>query len=252
MRTGLIAEKIGMSCIYDADGRNVPVTLLKVGECQVTKILSKERNGYTALQIGVMNHKPKKVKKPQREYFAKSNLAPTNRVKEFRVTEECLLNLGDIVTVDHFVKGQYIDVSGVSIGKGFAGVIKRWGFAGLRASHGVSVSHRSHGSTGQCQDPGKVMKGKKMAGHMGAESVTTQNIKIIDVLSEEKILVVKGAIPGHKGAVVYIRDAIKRSLPETAPYPAGLTKSENDLVKANSEGFSPDSKNGSNEAVNEA
>ncbi len=209
MRSGLIAEKVGMSRVFTADGEHIPVTVLRVDNCQVIDHMTQERNGYKAVQIGSGQQKAKSVTKPMRGLFAKAKVEPKKNLKEFRVSEENLLPIGQSITVDHFAEGQLVDVTGVSIGKGFMGAMRRWNFGGLRASHGVSVSHRSHGSTGQCQDPGKVFKGKKMAGHWGHEKVTILNLKVVKTELEGGLILVKGAVPGPKGSIVYVRDAVK-------------------------------------------
>ncbi len=222
VRSGLIARKLGMSRVFDANGTHVPVTVLKIDECEVVAVRRREIHGYDAVQLGAENAKEKHTTRPQRGHFAKAGVSPKRRLAEFRVTEDTLLEVGAELTAAHFVEGQFVDVSGRSIGKGFAGAMKRHGFSGLRASHGVSVSHRSHGSTGNSQDPGKVFKGKKMAGHMGTRRITTQNLKVVSVDADRGLLFVKGAVPGSKGGWVLIQDAIKRKLPEEAPLPAGL------------------------------
>ena len=219
MRTGLIAQKMGMSAVFGDDGTHIPVTVLKVDNCQVVDQRTQERDGYTALQLGIGAPKVKNVSKQMRGHFAKAKVEPKRRLVEFRVSEDAMLNVGDEITVDHFVAGQAVDVAGTSIGKGFAGAMKRHNFAGLEASHGVSISHRSHGSTGNSQDPGKVFKGKKMAGHMGATRVTTQNLRIVTTDTDEGLILVAGAVPGSKGGYVLVRDAVKKTLPEDAPYP---------------------------------
>jgi large subunit ribosomal protein L3 len=196
--------------------------VLKVDNCQVIAQRTAEKDGYTALQLGVGTAKVKNLSKAQRGHFAKASVEPKQRVAEFRVSEDALVDIGSEITVDHFVGGQKIDVIGTSIGKGFAGAMKRHNFGGLRASHGVSVSHRAHGSTGQCQDPGKVFKGKKMAGHLGAARVTEQNLEVVSTDADAGLILVRGAVPGAKGGWVLVRDAVKRALPEGAPYPAGL------------------------------
>lgn len=219
MRTGMIAQKLGMTRIFDDGGNHIPVTVLKVEGCDVVDQRTMERDGYTALQVGTGNAKPKRVGKAMRGHFAKAKVEPRRKVTEFRVAEDALLDIGSRISVDHFVSGQFVDVTGTSIGKGFAGAIKRHHFSGLRATHGVSISHRSHGSTGQCQDPGKVFKGKKMAGHMGATRITTQNLRIVTTDTDEGLILVEGAVPGSKGGYVLVRDAVKKALPEDAPYP---------------------------------
>jgi large subunit ribosomal protein L3 len=217
MRTGLIAKKIGMSVIYSNDGAVTPITLLSVDNCQV--IESKQTDSYCSLQVGAGEMKLKNVTKPLKGHFAKNGVSPKHKLVEFRVSQEDLLPSGADLTVGHFVLGQFVDVTGVSIGKGFAGWMKRHGFHGLRASHGVSLTHRSGGSTGQRQDPGRVEKGKKMPGHMGARRVTTQNLKVVFVDQEKKLIGVKGAVPGHKDGYVFIKDAVKKALPKNAPRP---------------------------------
>ena len=222
MRTGLIGQKIGMTRVFEEDGRNISVTVLKVDGCQVIGHRTKERDGYTALCLGVGAVKARSVNKPQKGQFKKAKVSLKKKMVEFRVSEDALVDVGAEILTSHFVEGQYVDVVGQSIGKGFAGVIKRHNFSGLGASHGVSISHRSGGSTGQCQDPGKVFKGKKMAGHMGDEQVTTQNLEVIRTMPEEGLILIKGAVPGARGGWVLIRDAIKKPLPEGAPMPAAL------------------------------
>ena len=222
MRTGLIARKLGMTRLFDEDGAHVPVTVLAVEACEVVDVRRADKHGYTAVQVGAGRAKPKNVTKPMRGHFARAKVEPKAKLVEFRVSEDALLEPGTTLTADHFVVGQFVDVTGTSIGKGFAGGMKRHGFKGLRASHGVSLSHRSHGSTGNRQDPGKVFKGKKMAGHMGDRRVTTQNLEVAGVDRERGLLLIKGAVPGSKGGFVRVRDAIKRALPAEAPYPAGV------------------------------
>lgn len=211
MRTGIIAEKVGMTRIFDEKGDHIPVTILKMEEVQVVARKTQEVHGYEAVQIGYGHAKPSRLTKPMREYFAKRKIEPKKKLKEFRITAEDALEEGSSLTAGHFAKEQYIDVAGITIGRGFTGAMKRWNFGGMRASHGVSISHRAHGSTGQCQDPGRVFKGKKMAGHYGSERVTIQNLKVVDLDEEKGLLLVKGAVPGYKGGYVYVRDAVKRS-----------------------------------------
>jgi large subunit ribosomal protein L3 len=225
MRTGVIARKLGMTRVFDAEGTHVPVTVLALDGCQVVAVRTKERDGYTALQLGAGRAKVKNVGKPERERFAKAGVEPKLKLKEFRVADDAVIDVGASLSATHYAPGQMIDVSAISIGKGFAGAMKRHHFSGLRASHGVSVSHRSHGSTGQCQDPGKVFKGKKMAGHMGATMVTTQNLKVERIDPNRSVILVRGAVPGAEGGWVYVRDAVKRKRPDEAPYPAGLQAS---------------------------
>ena len=224
MRTGLIAKKLGMSRIFDVDGTHVPVTVLQVDGLEVVAVKTQEKDGYTSVQLGCGAIKAKNLSKPLKGYFAKANVEPKGKLAEFRVSEDCLLSVGDELSVEHFVPGQFVDVCGTSIGKGFAGVMKRHNFAGLEASHGVSVSHRSHGSTGQRQDPGKVFKGKKMAGHMGDERVTVQNLKVVSVNADKGLIMVKGGVPGAENGWVYVTDAIKKSASVKLPMPAGLIK----------------------------
>lgn len=221
MRTGLIARKEGMSRIFDEDGRHVPVTVLKVDECQVIAVRNEEKDGYVAVQLGAGKAKVKRTSKQNRGHFAKAKVEPKKKLAEFRVSNENILEVGVELGANHFVAGQFVDVTGTSIGKGFAGAMKRHNFGGMRASHGVSISHRAHGSTGQCQEPGKVFKGKKMAGHMGAERVTTQNLEVVAVDLEDNLILVKGAVPGAKSGWVLIRDAVKKPAPEGVPLPAG-------------------------------
>ncbi len=222
MRTGLIAQKLGMTRIFTGEGEHVPVTVLKVDNCQVVAVRSAEKDGYSAVQLGSGTAKVKNVSKAERERFAKAKVAPKRKLVEFRVSEDAVLDVGAELAPSHFISGQRVDVTGTSIGKGFAGVMKRHNFSGLRASHGVSVSHRSHGSTGQNQDPGRVFKGKKMAGHMGDKRVTTQNLEVVSTDDERGLILVRGAVPGSEGGWVLVRDAVKRALPEGVPHPAGL------------------------------
>ncbi|MDF2097245.1 50S ribosomal protein L3 [Aquibaculum arenosum] len=222
MRTGLIAQKLGMTRVFKEDGTHVPVTVLKVDACQVVAVRTAEKDGYTALQLGVGAAKPNRVSKPERERFAKAKVAPKKKLAEFRVSPDATLDVGSELSVAHFVAGQKVDVTASSVGKGFAGAMKRWGFGGLRASHGVSVSHRAHGSTGNNQDPGKVFKGKKMAGHMGDRRVTTQNLEVVSTDEARGLIMVRGAVPGAEGGWVLVRDAVKAKLPEDLPFPAAL------------------------------
>jgi len=224
MRTGLIAKKLGMSRIFEADGTHVPVTVLSVENLQVIDVRTQERDGYTAVQLGTGAVKAKNVSKALKGHFAKAKVEPKKKLGEFRVSEDCLLKVGDELSAEHFVAGQYVDVCSTSIGKGFAGVMKRHNFAGLEASHGVSISHRAHGSTGQRQDPGKVFKGKKMAGHMGDERVTVQNLRVVAVDGLKGLIMVKGGVPGGENAWVRITDALKKSAKVQLPLPAGLKK----------------------------
>ncbi|MBV8888249.1 MAG: 50S ribosomal protein L3 [Alphaproteobacteria bacterium] len=222
MRTGLIAKKLGMTRIFTEEGNHVPVTVLRVENCQVVSQRTIERDGYTALQLGVGAAKVKNVTKPNRGHFAKAKIEPKAKVVEFRVSEDALVEVGVEITVGHFLAGQFVDVTGTSIGKGFAGGMKRHNFGGLRASHGVSVSHRSLGSTGQRQSPGKTFKNKKMAGHLGAERVTTQSLRVVAADIEQGLLMIKGSVPGSPGGWVLVKDAAKRRAPEGLPFPAAL------------------------------
>src|ERR1700737_4440524 len=226
MRTGLLARKLGMTRIFAAEGNHVPVTVLRIDNCQVVAVRSQEKDGYTALQLGVGTAKTKNVTKPQRGHFAKAKVEPKARLAEFRVSEDALLTVGSEITAAHFLPGQHVDVVGVSIGKGFAGAMKRHNFHGLRASHGVSVSHRSHGSTGQRQDPGRVFKGKKMAGHMGTRRRTQQNLEVVQIDDAQGFIMVKGAVPGAPNSFVLVKDSVKKGLPPEAPFPAGIRKSD--------------------------
>jgi large subunit ribosomal protein L3 len=227
-----------MTRLFLEDGRQVPVTVLQMDSVQVVAQRTTERDGYTAVQLGAGSAKPKNVTQPMRGHFARASVAPKRKIAEFRVEPENLIDVGAELTADHFVAGQQVDVSGTSIGKGFAGAMKRWNFGGLRASHGVSISHRSHGSTGQCQDPGKVFKGKKMAGHMGAAKVTTQNLKVVRTDAERGLIMIKGAVPGAKGGWVTVRDAVKRPAPEGVPLPAAIRSAAADspAVETSAEG----------------
>ena len=224
MRSGVILQKMGMTRIFTDAGENIPVTVLKLNNCQVVSHKTKEKNGYVALQLGAGKAKVKNVTRAMRGHFAVAKVEPKRRLAEFVVSEENLIEVGAELTADHFIEGQFVDVCGTSIGKGFAGAMKRWNFKGLRATHGVSISHRSHGSTGQCQDPGKVFKGKKMAGHMGATRITTQNLKVIRTDVARGLIMVRGAVPGSKGGWVFMSDAIKKALPEGAPLPGAFRK----------------------------
>ncbi|MEM6441347.1 MAG: 50S ribosomal protein L3 [Pseudomonadota bacterium] len=225
MRSGVIAKKLGMTRLFQEDGKQVPVTVLQMDKVQVVAQRTSERDGYSAVQLGAGSAKAKRTVQAMRGHFAKANVEPKRKLAEFRVAPENLIEVGEEITADHYFEGQFVDVAGTSIGKGFAGAMKRHNFGGLRASHGVSISHRSHGSTGQCQDPGRVFKGKKMAGHMGAARVTVQNLQVVKTDSERGLIMVKGAVPGSKGGWVTIRDAVKKPFPENAILPAAL-KSE--------------------------
>jgi len=225
MRTGVIARKLGMMRIFAETGAHVPVTVLSLEGCRVVAQRRLEPDGYTALQLGAGQARTKRVTQPMRGHFAKAKVEPAKRLAEFRVSEEALIEVGAELSADHFVEGQRVDVVGTSIGKGFAGAMKRHNFGGLRASHGVSVSHRSHGSTGNSQNPGKVWKGKKMAGHMGNARATAQNLEVVGTDAGRGLVMVKGAVPGAKGGWVLVSDARKRAMPEGAPFPAGLKAS---------------------------
>jgi large subunit ribosomal protein L3 len=222
MRTGVIAKKVGMTRVFAEDGAHVPVTVLSLEGCQVVAQRTQEKDGYVALQLGAGSRKAKNVTQPMRGHYGKANVEPKAKLVEFRVPADGLVDVGMEITADHFVPGQKIDVAGITIGKGFAGAMKRWNFGGLRATHGVSVSHRSHGSTGQRQDPGKVFKNKKMAGHLGVERVTTQNLTVVRVDATRGLILVKGAVPGAEGSWVEVRDAVKAKLPAEAPKPAAF------------------------------
>ena len=222
LRTGIIAKKLGMTRLFMDDGRQVPVTVLQLDSLQVVDQRTAERDGYTAVQLGAGEAKAKRTTAAMRGHFAKASVAPKRKIAEFRVAEENLINVGEEITADHYFAGQFVDIAGTSIGKGFAGAMKRHNFGGLRASHGVSISHRSHGSTGQCQDPGKVFKGKKMAGHMGAARITTQNLQVVRTDADRGLIMVKGSVPGSKGGWVTIKDAVKKPTPDNVIYPAAL------------------------------
>jgi large subunit ribosomal protein L3 len=223
MRTGVIAKKVGMTRLFQEDGRHVPVTVLALEDCQVVSHRTADRDGYVALQVGSGEAKQKNVAKPQREHFAKAQVPLKKKVAEFRLdSEEALLPVGSTISAEHFVAGQMVDVSGHTQGKGFQGGMKRWGFGGMRATHGVSVSHRALGSTGQRQDPGKVFKNKKMAGHMGDKQRTQQNLEVVRTDATRGLIFVKGSVPGAKNAWLLVRDAVKLPVPETAPFPGAI------------------------------
>jgi len=232
MRSGVIAKKLGMTRLFMEDGRQVPVTVLQLDGLQVVAQRTADRDGYTAVQLGAGSAKAKRVPAPMRGHLAKASVAPKRKLAEFRVSPDCMIEVGEEITADHYFEGQFVDIAGTSIGKGFAGAMKRHNFGGLRASHGVSISHRSHGSTGQCQDPGKVFKGKKMAGHMGAARITTQNLQVVKTDSERGLIMVKGAVPGSKGGWVTIKDAVKKPFPENAIMPAALKSAAEAARKA--------------------
>ncbi|MEM6850007.1 MAG: 50S ribosomal protein L3 [Pseudomonadota bacterium] len=222
LRSGVIARKVGMTRLFMDDGKQIPVTVLQLDGCQVVAQRTTEKDGYTAVQLGAGAAKAKRTSQAMRGHFAAASVAPKRKLAEFRVDPENLIDVGAEISADHYLEGQYVDVSGTSIGKGFAGAMKRHNFGGLRASHGVSISHRSHGSTGQCQDPGKVFKGKKMAGHMGAARVTTQNLQVIRTDADRGLIMVKGAVPGSKGGWVTIKDAVKKPAPDGIATPAAI------------------------------
>lgn len=222
MRTGLIAQKLGMSRVFRADGTHVPVSVLLVDGCQVVAQRTEEKDGYTALQLGLGKAKVKNVSKPQRGHFAKAGVEPKRKLAEFRVDADMLVEVGATLSAEHFVEGQRVDVTGVSIGKGFAGAMKRHNFHGLRATHGVSISHRSHGSTGNRQDPGRTFPGKKMAGHLGDHQVTVLNLEVVRTDPTRGLIMLRGAVPGSKGAWLLLRDAVKRRAPEGLPTPASI------------------------------
>jgi large subunit ribosomal protein L3 len=219
MRSGVIAQKIGMTRVFTEAGEHVPVTVLRLANCQVVAHRDKDKNGYVALQLGSGERKVNNVPKAERGHFAVAKVEPKRKVVEFRVTEDSMIPVGAEITADHFVVGQFVDVTGTSIGKGFAGGMKRWNFGGLRASHGVSVSHRSIGSTGGRQDPGKTFKNKKMPGHMGVDRITTLNLKVVQLDIERGLILVEGAVPGSKGGWITVRDAVKKRLPDGVPKP---------------------------------
>ncbi len=222
MRSGILAKKVGMTRLFMEDGKQIPVTVLQLDNLQVVAQRTAEKDGYTAVQLGAGAAKAKRTSKAMRGHFAAAKVEPKRKLVEFRVSPENLIEVGAELSAEHFVEGQKVDVSGTSIGKGFAGAMKRHNFGGLRASHGVSVSHRSHGSTGQCQDPGRVFKGKKMAGHMGAARVTTQNLEVVRTDADRGLVFIKGAVPGSKGGWVTVKDAVKKKLPEGVPFPAAV------------------------------
>jgi large subunit ribosomal protein L3 len=232
MRSGVIAKKLGMTRLFLEDGKQIPVTVLQLDNLQVVAQRTADKDGYTAVQLGAGLAKAKRTTAAMRGHFAKASVEPKRKIAEFRVTEDCMIGVGEEITADHYFEGQYVDIAGTSIGKGFQGAMKRHNFGGLRASHGVSVSHRSHGSTGQCQDPGKVFKGKKMAGHMGSARITTQNLQVIKTDSDRGLIMVKGAVPGSKGGWVTVKDAVKKAIPDAAIKPAALRSAGEAAKKA--------------------
>ena len=230
MRCGVIVRKLGMSRVFTDAGEHIPVTVLRLEDTEVVSTRSMDKDGYIAVQLGFGSRKVKHTTKPMRGHFAKANLEPKERLAEFVVSEDALLNVGDKLSVSHYVVGQKVDVVGTSQGKGFAGSMKRHNFGGMRASHGVSVSHRAHGSTGNSQDPGRVWKGKKMAGQMGNVRVTTQNLTVVKLIEDENLILVQGSVPGSKNGIILLTDAHKIKLPEAAPYPAGLFSKGSDVI----------------------
>jgi large subunit ribosomal protein L3 len=236
MRSGVIAKKVGMTRLFMEDGKQIPVTVLQMENLQVVAQRTNHKDGYTAVQLGAGSIKAKNVSQPMRGHFAAAKVEPKRKIAEFRVAPENMIEVGAEITAEHYVEGQYVDVSGTSIGKGFAGAMKRHNFGGLRASHGVSISHRSHGSTGQCQGPGKVFKGKKMAGHMGAVRVTTQNLQVVKTDADRGLIMIKGAVPGSKGGWVTVKDAVKKPLVDNVPFPAALRSDAAPAAEAPAEG----------------
>ncbi|WP_420861297.1 50S ribosomal protein L3 [Algirhabdus cladophorae] len=232
LRSGVIAKKVGMTRLFMEDGKQIPVTVLHLDNLQVVDNRTTDRDGYTAVQLGAGAAKAKRTSQAMRGHFAAAKVEPKRKIAEFRVAPDAMIDVGEEITADHYFEGQFVDVAGTSIGKGFAGAMKRWNFGGLRATHGVSISHRSHGSTGQCQDPGKVFKGKKMAGHMGAARVTTQNLQVVKTDAERGLIMVKGAVPGSKGGWVTVKDAVKKPFPENAIVPAALRSAAAAAAKA--------------------
>ncbi|MBW4707339.1 50S ribosomal protein L3 [Roseobacter sp. YSTF-M11] len=232
LRSGVIAKKVGMTRLFMEDGKQIPVTVLQLDKLQVVAQRTSEKDGYSAVQLGAGSAKAKRTSQAMRGHFAAAKVEPKRKVAEFRVDAENLIGVGEEITANHYFEGQFVDVAGTSIGKGFAGAMKRHNFGGLRATHGVSISHRSHGSTGQCQDPGKVFKGKKMAGHMGAARVTTQNLQVVRTDADRGLIMVKGAVPGSKGGWVTVKDAVKKPFPENAILPAALKSAAEEAAKA--------------------
>ena len=232
MRSGVVAQKLGMTRVFTDAGEHIPVTVLQLAQCQVVGHRTKDKNGYVALQLGSGSRRAGNMSKADRGYFAKVKIEPKRKLAEFRVSDDAVIPVGAEITADHFIPGQFVDVCGISIGKGFAGGMKRWNFAGLRASHGVSISHRSIGSTGGRQDPGRTFKGKKMPGHMGAERVTTLNLKIVQTDVERGLLLVEGAVPGAKGGWITVRDAVKKPLPKEVPKPGKFKLAEAEQAEA--------------------
>ena len=232
MRSGVIAKKVGMTRLFMEDGKQIPVTVLQLDGLQVVANRTPEKDGYSAVQLGAGSAKAKRTSKAMRGHFAAAKVEPKRKIAEFRVAPENIIAVGEEITANHYFEGQFVDVTGISIGKGFAGAMKRHNFGGLRASHGVSISHRSHGSTGQCQDPGRVFKGKKMAGHMGAARVTTQNLQVVRTDADRGLIMVKGAVPGSKGGWVTLKDAVKKPVPDNVILPAALKSEAEAAAKA--------------------
>ncbi len=235
LRSGVIAKKVGMTRLFMEDGKQIPVTVLQLDKLQVVAQRTAEKDGYSAVQLGAGTAKAKRTSQAMRGVFSAAKVEPKRKIAEFRVDAENLIDVGEEITANHYFEGQFVDVTGVSIGKGFAGAMKRHNFGGLRASHGVSISHRSHGSTGQCQDPGRVFKGKKMAGHMGAARVTTQNLQVVKTDADRGLIMVKGAVPGSKGGWVTLKDAVKKPVPENVILPAALKSAAEAAEKAAAE-----------------
>lgn len=231
LRSGIIAKKMGMTRLFMEDGRQVPVTVLQLDSLQVVAQRTVEKDGYTAVQLGAGTAKVKRVSKAMRGHFAKASVEPKRKITEFRVAPENMIAIGEEIIAAHYFEGQFVDVSGTSIGKGFAGVMKRHNFGGLRATHGVSVSHRSHGSVGMCQDPGRIFKGKKMAGHMGTTRITTQNLQVVRTDIDRGLIMVRGAVPGNKGGWVTVKDAVKKPIPQNVIYPAALRSHADEAKK---------------------
>ena len=241
MRCGVIVRKLGMSRVFNDKGEHIPVTVLRLEDTEVLSTKTLDKDGYTAVQLGFGNKKLKHTTKPMRGVFSKSNTEPKKKVAEFRVSEDAILKVGDKLSVNHYVAGQKVDVVGVSQGKGFSGAMKRHNFAGMQASHGVSVSHRAHGSTGNSQDPGRTWKGKKMAGQYGNVRITTQNLTVVKLIENDNLILVEGSVPGSKNGIVMLKDAIKFKVPETAPFPAGLY-SDNDTDVTKDDYLEPENK----------
>lgn len=239
MRSGVLAQKVGMTRVFTDTGEHIPVTVLKLGNCQVVAHRTKERNGYVALQLGAGSRKVKNVSKAERGRYAVAKVEPKAKLVEFRVSDDAVIPVGAEITADHFVVGQFVDVTGTSVGKGFAGGMKRWNFGGLRASHGVSISHRSIGSTGGRQDPGKTFKNKKMPGHMGVDRITTLNLKVVQLDVDRGLILVEGAVPGSKGGWITVRDAVKKALPKDAPKPGKFRETGAPAQAASAEQAAP-------------